>query len=78
MSTNTESIKLQFKYKPSSQGFIAQGVELPSIIIESATEQQLVKDLDVATDCYFESFPEEKQKFILAESEQMARLEKFI
>jgi len=78
MSTGQNLIKLQFKYKQSSQGFIAQGVELPAIIIESVNVEQMKQDLDVATDCYFESFPEEKQKFILAESEQITKLEKLI
>ncbi len=78
MSQSQKSINLKFKYKPSSNGFIAQGIELPAILVESENEEQLMKDLDTATDCFFDSFPEEKQKFVLAESEQITKLEKRI
>ena len=68
----------KFKVKPTSEGYVAQGIELQDIIIESKTEEELTKDLDSAIDCYFESFPEQKEKFILQETEEIKKLEKSI
>ena len=57
---------------------LAQGYELSGIIIESKTKEELTKDLDKAIDCYFESFLEQKQKFILGETEEVKQVEKTI
>lgn len=76
MSEKSMSVAFKFKVKPTSEGYLAEGIELSDIIIESKTQKQLTKDLDSALDCYFESFPEQKAKFIVAETEVIQKLEK--
>lgn len=53
---------LKFNVKETSKGYLAQGVEIPAIIIESPTEDDLKTKLTIALDCYFKSFPEEHDK----------------
>ena len=69
-------VKVYIQNKPTSEGILAQGVELPEIIIESKTE--LLDELDSAVDFYFESLPEEKKRFLLEGSETFEELEKII
>ena len=60
--------KLSFKMQQTSVGYLGQGVEIPAIIVESKSKQQLKDDLDVAIQCYFKSFPEEHDKIFGKES----------
>ena len=73
MSKN-EPIGLNFKVKVTSEGYLAQGVELPGIIIESKSNEELDKDLEVASYGYFKAFPKELDKFQLKESEKFAKI----
>lgn len=45
---------LKFNIKPTSQGYLAQGVEIPSIIIEASDKSKLKKTIQDAVNCYFE------------------------
>jgi hypothetical protein len=54
--------KLKFNVKETSKGYLAQGVEIPAIIIECPTMDSLTEKLGHAVDCYFKSFPEEHDK----------------
>lgn len=60
---DTKNNSLNFKVKETSQGYLAQGIEIPEIIIETSKEK-LNDDLFNATNGYFKAFPEEKTKFI--------------
>ena len=42
--------------------FIGQLREIPSIIVQAKTKQQLVKKIEEAFDAYFDAFPEEHDK----------------
>ena len=73
--TKQESVLFKFKVKPTSEGYVAQGCELSDIIIESKTKKELTEDLKEAAACYFESFPEQKQKFVVQETEEVQQIE---
>jgi len=68
-------LKLSFKVKETSEGHLAQGMEIPAIIIESPTKEQLQDDLSAACECYFKSFPEDLQKYTLTENERIKNVE---
>ncbi len=72
---NDPKVQLKFKVSPTSGGLLAQGVELPAIIVESPDENNLDKDLDAAIDCYFKSFPAEVEKFILKDKEEIKTMD---
>jgi len=69
-----EPIELNFKVKPTSEGYLAQGIELPGIIIESKNQEDLNKDLETASHGYFKAFPKELDKFQLKESEAFTKI----
>ncbi len=68
MSSKTE-LKLSFKVTETTEGYMAQGMEIPGIMIESPTMEKLHQVLTSACECYFKSFPEDLQKHVLAENE---------
>lgn len=58
MEPSTHSHVLKFIIHTTSQGYLAKGVEVPSIILEYPTMEQLKEKIPIAVDCYFKSFPE--------------------
>ncbi len=60
--------ELTFKVDETSQGYLAQGIEIPEIILEVPTKKDLVKYLASAITCYFESFPEQHDIIFREES----------
>jgi hypothetical protein len=69
------NLSLEFKVQKTSNGYLAQGMEIPAIIIESTNKKELLKDLDAAAKCYFKSFPEQLGKFVLKEEEEIEKLD---
>ena len=75
MSQTGVKLALNFKYMPTSEGFLGQCVEISDIIVESTTIEDLEKDMHTATNCYFKSFPGELDKFILKDEEKFKKFE---
>ena len=57
MNEEPTQVKLNFKVAKTSQGYLAQGVEIPEIILEVPAKEDLDKHLISAAICYFKSFP---------------------
>ena len=74
MNESKVEISLKFKVKPTSEGFLAQCVEIPAIIVESPNEAELDKDLNASAKCYFQSFPEQASMFILQNQETIEKV----
>ena len=57
MNEEPKQVKLNFKVDKTSQGNLAQGVEIPEIILEVPAKEDLREYLNSAAICYFKSFP---------------------
>jgi predicted RNase H-like HicB family nuclease len=57
--THQHTVKL--KYKKTSVGYVAQCVDIPSIIVEASTKLDMKKEIKIAIDGYFQAFPEEHE-----------------
>ena len=68
------TISLTFKVQPTSEGYLAQGVEIPAIVIESQNKTELDNDLNASAKCYFKSFPEQLDKFVLKNEEKIEKV----
>ena len=69
-----QKIVFNFKIEQTSCGFVASGVELNGIIIESETRDKLNKDLEHAVEHYFEAFPDEKRRLVAEKTEKIQQI----
>ena len=73
-NTKTHEHTVKFKYIKTTEGYVAQCSEVPSIIVQAKTLTALKKNLKIANEGYFKAFPIEHKIIFGTDKEKFDQL----